>query len=97
MFCTKDAKDKKKNRKVQACDKKLFPCLKVMVKFTINGNEHISLMHPDSIQARGAYSKVRRLTAQFLSGLLDAKNVLQFSLSYIRPMLQFHVLDLISF
>ncbi len=58
MFCTKDAKDKKTNKKAQACDKIVFPCLKVMVTFTVNGKEHTSLIHPDSIQARGAYSKV---------------------------------------
>ena len=58
MFCTKDAKDKKTTKKAQACDKIVFPCLKVMVVFTVNGKEHTSLIHPDSIQARGAYSKV---------------------------------------
>ena len=61
MFCTKDAKDKKINKKVQACEKITFPCLKVMVKFTVDGKDYTSLIHPDSIQARGAYSKVSQL------------------------------------
>ena len=61
MFCTKDAKDKKRNKKVQACEKITFPCLKVMVKFTVDGKDYTSLIHPDSIQARGAYSKVSQL------------------------------------
>ncbi len=74
MFCTKDAKDKKMNKKVQKCDKTPFPCLKVMVKFSISGNEHTSLMHPDSIQARGAYSKVSLF--YLLYGLHSSKKFL---------------------
>ena len=59
MFCGAGAKDKTKEKGAGACKASRFPCLQVMVDFYLpDGEPKTGLLHPDSLQAAGAFAQV---------------------------------------
>ncbi len=64
MFCGTGSKEKTKKKGAGACTPSQLPCLQVMVAFQANGKTHKGLLHPDSLQARGAHGQVSQ-TAVF--------------------------------
>lgn len=56
IFCA-GFKDKNRDKSVTACTPSQFPCVQLMVVYSISDVPYEALLHPDSLQASGAYSK----------------------------------------
>ena len=58
-FCSTEPKQKQKKQGEKGhCIQSSFPCLKVNVAYHANGKTQEGIMHPDTLQAAGPYSKV---------------------------------------
>lgn len=51
-------KDKNKDKGAATCVNSQFPCVRLTVSYNVGGQVKNALLHPDSLQANGAYGQV---------------------------------------
>ncbi|KAK2151798.1 hypothetical protein LSH36_350g01004 [Paralvinella palmiformis] len=69
MICTFcESKDKTKEPGASACIQTKLPCIHIGVRYTISGTQREAQLHPDSLQAAGAYSQLLKLDGGCLLG-----------------------------
>ena len=68
-FCNAGGVDKSQGleKGAKACAWTAFPCLQIHVEYKYDGSSHTGIIHPTSIQARGAYKQVSTTVFQLLT------------------------------